>query len=121
MLRTERQLQRLGGRTHGQQEPAVLHVLAEPPCDPHRGVSIVPIGEDLLLLQFTAVGDDVGGPDNDPIELRLVRPSDGAQMRLERTLPTIAHVADGMAWAWSNDPYPRLLRMSLEVSISPGG
>jgi len=84
----------------------------------HQGATIIPLGTDLLLVQLIVVTDDAGAVDDDPAEIRLVRPSDGSQSRHDIALPRIAHVEEGRAYGWSNSPYPRLVLMSLDVSLN---
>lgn len=87
----------------------------------HHAVSAHRLDGDLLMVQFQEYGEGKGGRVDDPTEVRLIRPSDGAEARFERSLPTLAHADGPESWWWSNLPYPRLLRMSLRVSQARGG
>jgi hypothetical protein len=84
----------------------------------HRSTTILPIGNDLFIIQLAAARDDSTGADDDPVELRFVRPSDGAQSGLPLSLPRLAHVEGGRAWGWTNAPYPRLVLMSFDLSVN---
>jgi hypothetical protein len=82
----------------------------------HRAVSFNHYGDDLLVAQLAAFGGTQNGRDDDPIEVRIIRLSDGAQATFEMRLPRIAHIAEGFAWAWSNTPYPHLVRFPFTIS-----
>lgn len=82
----------------------------------HRGVTLLSLDRDVVLLQLARVTDDPLSAHDDPQELRLLRTSDGAQIKFERVLPRLAHVGSGRAWGWSNVPYPHLVEMSFQVS-----
>lgn len=58
-------------------------------------------------------GPEAGGRDDPPSELRLFRPSDGAQVILPDTLPRIEHIEGSTAWGWRNLPFPQVVRMSV--------
>jgi hypothetical protein len=56
-----------------------------------------------------------GSRDADPIEVRVIRRSDGAQARIELTLPRLAYIDKGEAWSWSNVPYPHGARIPFRI------
>ena len=82
----------------------------------HRAVGAVRVRDDLILVQYQELGAEVGARDNLATELHFIRPTDGAQARVTRPLPTIAHVGDGFAWAWRNVPFPQVVRMGLDIT-----
>jgi len=81
----------------------------------HRATSAHALGPDLIMIQLQQYGEGHAGRVDDPAEVRLVRPSDGAEARIEQPLPTLAVSAGEASWWFSNLPYPRLIQMSLEV------
>lgn len=81
----------------------------------HRGMTVIPFDQDLVVTQFMAYGPGAGGRDDPATELRLFRPSDSAQVVQPDTLPFIEHSKGGTAWGWRNLPYPQLVRMSVEI------
>jgi hypothetical protein len=82
----------------------------------HRAVSFNQVGSDLFVAQLAAFGGTRGGRDDDPIELRLIRRSDGAQARIQITLPRLAHIDQEEAWAWSNVPWPHVVRIPFRMA-----
>jgi len=87
----------------------------------HHAVAAHRLDADLLMVQLQAYGEGKGGRMDDPTEVRLVRLSDGAEARVERSLPTLAHADGPMSWWWSNLPFPRLQRMPLRVTETQDG
>jgi hypothetical protein len=82
----------------------------------HRAVSFTQVGTEFLVAQLAAFGEARGSRDVDPIELRVIRRSDGAQTRIEMTLPRLAHINQDEAWAWSNVPYPHVVRLPFRIA-----
>jgi hypothetical protein len=83
----------------------------------HRGATLVEGGRDLLIAQLLSFDATREGRDRDPVELRILRPSDGSQARIEMEIPRIVSIQRGHAWAWSNVPFPRVVRFGFEVSL----
>ena len=81
----------------------------------HRAVSFNPMGTEFLVAQLAAFDGSRGSRDADPIELRVIRRSDGGQARIELTLPRLAYIDNGEAWAWSNVPYPHVVRIPFRI------
>lgn len=87
----------------------------------HRGMTVIPFDQDLVVTQFMAYGPGAGGRDDPATELRLFRPSDSAQVILSDTLPFIEHMEGGTAWGWRNLPYPQVVKMSVEIKREAQG
>lgn len=83
----------------------------------HRTKTVHQLPDGVIMAQLMRFGPGGEGRDGSPTELRLLRLSDGAQLSLPDTLPSIATIREGMAWGWRNLPFPQVIQWPMEITL----